>query len=74
MIANRIKQTIENAEILYGDNVIKVTASFGVTGINRLGDETLDSFIKAADDALYKAKTGGRNSIQVISLPSSESK
>lgn len=67
-IADRIRQAIEKTEILYGDHVIKVTASFGVTGISSLKDETLDSVLKAADDALYKAKAGGRNTIQVIPL------
>jgi diguanylate cyclase (GGDEF)-like protein len=71
-VAQRIKQEIEAAEIPYGDNVIKVIASFGVTGTMMVRDETLDTFLKNADDALYKAKFDGRNRIQVISLPLSE--
>lgn len=68
IIAHRIKESIENAEIPYGGKVIKVTASFGVTGMRMVKDETLDGFLKTADDALYEAKSGGRNQIRVIPL------
>ena len=71
-IANRIKQTIENSETLCGGKSIKVTVSFGITGTRSLKDETIGCFFKAADNALYKAKTAGRNSIEVVPLPSSE--
>jgi len=72
VVANRVKKKIEAAEIPYQDELIKVTASFGVTGIDMVKNETLSYFLKHADDALYRAKSGGRNRVQVIPLPLSE--
>ena len=42
-------------------NELKVTCSFGVTSIN--SDDDKDSFLKRADDALYRAKKSGRNCV-----------
>ncbi|MER8572215.1 GGDEF domain-containing protein [Mesorhizobium sp. M1338] len=41
----------------------KVTASFGVAA--RSGDETLEPLMRRADDALYKAKKNGRDSVRL---------
>ncbi|MBZ9679466.1 MULTISPECIES: GGDEF domain-containing protein [unclassified Mesorhizobium] len=41
----------------------KVTASFGVAA--RSGDETLEPLMRRADEALYKAKKNGRNSVRL---------
>ncbi|MCX8026287.1 MAG: diguanylate cyclase [Thermodesulfovibrionales bacterium] len=42
-------------------SVGKITASFGISTFSH--DDTSDSLIKRADDALYQAKNGGRNRI-----------
>ncbi len=68
IIANRILNNIETAEIFYEDNCLKLTASIGITGINTVTNESLDYFIKNADRALYQAKTGGRNCVRSIEL------
>ncbi|WP_095084035.1 GGDEF domain-containing protein [Mesorhizobium sophorae] len=41
----------------------KVTASFGVAARN--GDEALEPLMRRADDALYKAKKNGRDSVRL---------
>lgn len=42
----------------------KITCSFGVAA---LSEETFQSLLKRADDALYQAKTNGRNCVIVAS-------
>ncbi|MGI4775474.1 MAG: diguanylate cyclase, partial [Janthinobacterium lividum] len=62
-IAERVRSLIESQEFKISSlNIsIKKTASIGVSLY--LKDESVASFIKRADDALYKAKDIGRNKI-----------
>jgi len=59
-LAERIRKITESYKF---DTVGKVTISMGVTEFEE-GD-TGDSFIKRADDAMYKAKEKGRNRVVV---------
>jgi diguanylate cyclase (GGDEF)-like protein/PAS domain S-box-containing protein len=59
-LAERIRKAIESYKF---KKVGKVTVSFGVTEFKER--ETQDSFIKRADDAMYKAKEKGRNRVEV---------
>ncbi len=61
MLAERIRTSIENHTIAYGMETIKITASLGVSTLHE-GD-TLESFVKHADDAMYMAKNNGRNQV-----------
>ncbi len=58
-IAERVRVEIETKEF---PGVDSITCSFGVAGY-RAGD-TIKNLIKKADDALYKAKAGGRNRVE----------
>ena len=60
MLAERLRKAVEVHK--FGSNG-NITVSLGVTQF-RQGD-TEDSFIKRADDALYKAKTIGKNQLEV---------
>lgn len=60
-IAKCIKNTIEKLNVIYGNNVIQVSASIGVGTYEK--DQELSSIIARADKALYKAKNRGRNCI-----------
>ncbi len=64
LLAERIRTTIEQHILAYGMEVIKLTASIGVSSLR--GNDTADDFIKRADEAMYQAKEKGRN--QVICL------
>ena len=62
MLAERIRHTIESRECKYGDFVLPVSASLGVSCYStRDNSETL---FKKADTALYRAKSDGRNCVR----------
>lgn len=65
-IAERIRAEIAHTEIV-GDfkTPLKVTASLGVTGLQTPGIHEREHMIVTADQALYRAKTNGRNQVQV---------
>jgi diguanylate cyclase (GGDEF)-like protein len=63
-VAERMRQGLEGAgwpDVLPG--LSKVTASLGVAVLE--ADESLEHAITRADEALYRAKNGGRNQVQV---------
>lgn len=58
-LAEKLRSSLERAP-LYRE--ISVTCSFGVAQFD--GSEDVDSFIRRADRALYKAKESGRNRVE----------
>lgn len=61
-IAERIRQTIEDLEVQYRQESIRVTVSLGVAQWD--GTAYLDDLVHAADKALYEAKHSGRNCVR----------
>ena len=57
LIAERIRKSLSIADLL--NNTYTVTASFGISQLKT--DESVETFIKRADIALYRAKQSGRN-------------
>jgi diguanylate cyclase len=65
--AERLRAKIEKMEIASNKAKLSITVSMGVASLD-LADkspQTLDKLIKRADQALYAAKTSGRNSVRV---------
>ncbi len=63
-VAERMRQHLEQTcwpDVLPG--LVAVTASLGVTLL--ASDESLEDALARADEALYRAKNGGRNQVQV---------
>jgi diguanylate cyclase (GGDEF)-like protein len=60
VLAERIRKAVEEFTF---DQVGKITVSFGVTQFKK--DDTEDTIIKKADDAMYEAKRNGRNRVEV---------
>ena len=56
--------------MIFEDQTLKVTASFGVAELQVCGDTDADSLVKSADTALYQAKDEGRNT--VVAAPKAE--
>ncbi|TWJ17589.1 diguanylate cyclase [Geobacter argillaceus] len=65
-LAERIRGRIMNETFHEGDVQISVTLSVGLT-ILAPGDQCVESLLKRADTALYKAKEQGRNRVVAVS-------
>ncbi|NLB87704.1 MAG: GGDEF domain-containing protein, partial [Syntrophomonadaceae bacterium] len=64
-VAEKFRETVANRKVIYGEQEISFTVSIGVAAIHRNADDFYDfeDILKTADDALYRAKTSGRNRV-----------
>jgi len=62
-IAERLRTRIAELTIPYGDNLVRITASFGASHLDRIEQRHGDTLVAAADAALYRAKAEGRNRV-----------
>lgn len=60
-VSEKLRESVENLNIIYKHNIIKVTISIGIASMN--DNTSLDDAIKNADNAMYLSKTSGRNKI-----------
>jgi diguanylate cyclase (GGDEF)-like protein len=65
VVAERIRKAVEQLEIATASGPVRFTVSIGLSIYNR--DLSLERIVERADEALYKAKQGGRN--RIVSLP-----
>ncbi len=63
-ISERIRQRISGTKVCVDQLEIAVTASQGIVAWD--GKSSVDEMIRAADDALYRAKKAGRNCVQDV--------
>lgn len=63
-IAERIRLAVGSAPFETNEHTIPITASLGVTQAQPL-DADLRAVFSRADQALYQAKSGGRNRVAV---------
>ncbi|RVU84346.1 GGDEF domain-containing protein [Leucothrix sargassi] len=61
-VAEEIRLAIQNSVIMTGELKVRVTASFGVSQLEKETDD-IHAILKRADDALYRAKKAGRNTV-----------
>lgn len=64
-LAERLRQEIAKTTVVHEEKPIHVTASFGVSS-HRVENETLETMLTKADDALYIAKKKGRNQVRTF--------
>jgi diguanylate cyclase len=63
-LAERVRLTIEAASHTVATHTVRLTVSAGVASLSE-GTTTLEVFLRAADDALFRAKEAGRNRVEL---------
>lgn len=64
LTAERLRSETEKLEVIYGNSLVKFTASFGVS-ILKGKIKDLQQLMDSADKALYEAKAAGKNKVAV---------
>lgn len=62
-VAERIRQSVENLKVQWGEEMLTVTLSIGIASCIPSYYEGEDMLLKQADDYLYVAKNYGRNQV-----------
>lgn len=65
-VANRLRREVAAIELKSGRVQVSITASFGVAGSDQFDDPSgvsSETLLVAADDALYRAKSNGRDRV-----------
>ncbi|WP_231951022.1 GGDEF domain-containing protein [Legionella waltersii] len=62
-ILEKLRKSIQDCLFYYREKKVDVTVSFGLTTV--LKEDDVEALFMRADNAMYKAKNGGRNRIEV---------
>src|SRR5439155_15254986 len=62
-MAERLRRTIEHTVVTHLGGELKGSVSIGIAGFPSTQAKTPDELVHAADQALYRAKHGGRNRV-----------
>lgn len=68
--AERMRVRLHSSAMIVDGAEMRVSASFGVT-VSDGSERSPDLFVRVADEALYKAKAGGRNCVSSLTLDES---
>ncbi|MEX1051948.1 MAG: GGDEF domain-containing protein [Patescibacteria group bacterium] len=68
-VAENLRQKVAESPFTHNGTGITVTASFGVAALEK--NMSTSELIDVADKALYRAKEGGRNRVEIAALPAS---
>ena len=63
-----LRKSVAKMTINYAEQPLKITVSLGVADWDRPHKENLISLMKRADNALYSAKSSGRNQLAFAKL------
>jgi two-component system cell cycle response regulator len=68
VFCERFREKVENLVTSYGEEKLKVTISIGLAQFSK--EKSSEALLERADHALYLAKSGGRNRVASVPLPS----
>ena len=71
IVAERLRDSIENMTTIFEDKEIRITISIGLAFSKYF--DSLNAIIQGADDALYQSKENGRNRVTIYK-PSNSTK
>lgn len=63
--AERLNRVVGGETVVFGGNILAATISLGVAVVEDCAIHKIDEIIMAADQELYKAKSNGRNRVEV---------
>jgi two-component system, cell cycle response regulator len=66
IVAERIRESIENTSVVHDTTELKVTISIGVTQYDPARDKTKTPLIERVDKALYLSKRNGKNMVSIL--------
>lgn len=72
--AERLRKMIMEKNFSVGAKTIKITSSFGVSSLKDINTRNLNNYYLLADKALYLAKQGGKNRVEVACEGAEEGK
>jgi diguanylate cyclase (GGDEF)-like protein len=64
----RLRQKVMDTPMMHGGQTIRLTVSIGISAMSP-GDTSADAVLVRADGALYRAKEGGRNRVEIAIEP-----
>lgn len=67
VLAEKIRSSIESCHFIYEGQRINMTISLGVSCMNNHEEDIPDLLLQRADEAMYEAKTKGRNQVNAVS-------
>lgn len=68
-VAGRLRKSVAAIDFPSPMEDLGVTISIGIAALPSPCIDSIDALIRAADEALYRAKLNGRNRVEVMSLP-----
>ena len=68
-VVERLRQSVQEMTFPPPMGNLAVTISQGIAALPSPGIDSVDALIRAADEALYRAKQNGRNRVEVMAAP-----
>ncbi|MCP4993451.1 MAG: diguanylate cyclase [Gammaproteobacteria bacterium] len=67
LVAERLRKRVSGIKVGVEGQLTERTVSIGIVSLDAQSEMAMEDFIKAADEALYAAKEGGRNRVRTYS-------